>query len=354
MNVSWLLETVSGKRKGLFANSVRGVLWCMTPVYRYFVQRRNRQFAICAKLSIRVAPKVLSIGNITTGGTGKTPMVVWVCELLQREGISVGIVSRGYGAKNANESNDEAKELRGRLPTVPHIQNPDRVAAANQCADENGIRAIVVDDGFQHRRLARDLDIVLIDASNPFGYGYLLPRGLLREPKSSLGRADVIVITRCERVEAAALQELQKVVRNLATVPIALAKTRSISLIDAEGGEYSVDEFRNDSWFVFSAIGNPDAFEDSLRGKGFNICGATRFRDHHHFSTSDLKGIALSAKRAGASKLVCTHKDLVKVGAKLVGDLPVFALKIETEIFEGEDQLTSAILDLFASLESLE
>ena len=130
---------------------------------------------------------VISVGNLTLGGTGKTPMVEWIVRQLQKREKKVGIISRGYGSRGG--PNDEALELAWKLPSVPHVQNPDRVAAARRAIDEFGCDALVLDDAFQHRRIARDLDIVLLDALEPLGYEHVFPRGTLREPIEGLARA---------------------------------------------------------------------------------------------------------------------------------------------------------------------
>lgn len=338
MSIQWLLEIVSGKRRGPFAALVRFILWCLTPAYRFAVWYRNRKFDSGSTKIESVAAKVVSIGNITTGGTGKTPMVVWVCEYLQRQNTNVAIVSRGYGSKD-DAPNDEAMELSARLPNVPHIQNPDRVAAAKKCIEEHSSEAIVIDDGFQHRKLARDVDIVLVDASNPFGYGFLIPRGLLREPVAALSRADMVVVTRCDRVKVEELDSLRKRIVEETSAPIAFARTKASALIQANGTELSIEDAATGNWFAFSAIGNPAAFEASLFEIGFKVADTMRFRDHHHFSESDLMRVAAAAKQCGADRIVCTHKDLVKVGVAEIDGVAVLALRVDVEIVEGQESL---------------
>lgn len=343
MSIPWLLRIVSGKQKGPLAALVRALLSCLTPFYRFGVWYRNRQFDSGSREVKPVAAKVISIGNITTGGTGKTPMVIWVSKLLAGQNVSHGIVSRGYGAKDSDAPNDEALELKARLPNVPHVQNPDRVAAANRCIDEHGVSTIVLDDGFQHRRIARDLDIVLVDASNPFGYGSLLPRGLLREPISSLARADVVVITRCERVAETAIEKIKSTISAASSAPVVLCKTKATGLINEDGAEMSLEKLRKGNWFVFSAIGNQSAFEESLRQLGCNVVGCQRYRDHHNFNASDELEIFFQANQCDADSIICTHKDLVKID-KASLKMPTYALKIEIEIFEGQDELQKKIL----------
>jgi len=338
MSIQWLLEIISGKQKGLLAALVRFLLWCLTPIYRFAVRYRNRQFDSGSKKIESVAAKVISVGNITTGGTGKTPMVVWICKFLQQRQTKVAIVSRGYGSQDGSP-NDEAMELAARLPHVPHEQNPDRIAAAKRCIDQHSAQTIVLDDGFQHRKLDRDVDVVLIDASNPFGHGFLIPRGLLREPVSSLKRADVVVVTRCDRVDAEELETIRTRIANETSAPIAFSKTMASGLIQSDGIELSIEEATSGSWFVFSAIGNPAAFEASLSELGFSVTETMRFRDHHHFSPEDLKRVADAAKASGADRIVCTHKDLVKVGSAEIDGVGVFALRVDVEVFDGREKL---------------
>ena len=147
--------------------------------YALVVGWRNRRFDRHPERVFRVAVPVISVGNLTTGGTGKTPLVEWLARWFRAAGVRVTLISRGYAAEKGAR-NDEAMELEQRLPDVPHLQNPDRVQAARIAVEELDCQLIILDDAFQHRAIARDLDIVLIDATEPFGYGHLLPRGLLR------------------------------------------------------------------------------------------------------------------------------------------------------------------------------
>lgn len=319
------------------------LLWCLTPVYRFALWYRNRQFDSGSREIETVSAKVISVGNITTGGTGKTPMVIWICQLLQQRQTKVAIVSRGYGSKN-ELPNDEALELAARLPNVPHVQNPDRIAAAKRCIDDHSAEAIVLDDGFQHRKLARDVDVVLVDASNPFGFGFLIPRGLLREPVASLKRADVVVVTRCDRVSSEEIDVLRRRIANEISAPIALARTRATGLIQSDAKELSIEEAEFGNWLALSAIGNPAAFEASLSEHGFNVTDTMRFRDHHHFSENELKQVAAAAKQSGADRIICTHKDLVKIDRTEIDGIAVFALRVDVEVIEGRVQLEDALV----------
>ena len=178
LSPTYFREVVSGRRQDLPSNSLRSLLRVAEVPYTWAVNRRNLRYDQGHNAVHRMGVPVVSVGNLTLGGTGKTPMVEWLARWFLERNIKVGLVSRGYGAKQ-NGPNDEAKELAWKLPDVPHVQNPDRVAAARQAIDEHGCQAIVLDDAFQHRRIYRDLDILLIDALEPTGFGHVFPRGTL-------------------------------------------------------------------------------------------------------------------------------------------------------------------------------
>ena len=180
---------------------------------------------------------MVSVGNLTLGGTGKTPLVGWLGRWFSERGVRLAVVSRGYGA-TAGQPNDEARELQQSLPHLPHLQNPDRVAAARQAVAAYGAQLIVLDDGFQHRRIGRDLDIVLLDALEPFGFGHVFPRGWLREPVEGLRRADVVVLSRADLLDAAAREALWQTIRKHAPEALGAevihAPRRLISVAGAE------------------------------------------------------------------------------------------------------------------------
>ena len=212
-NATEFRDVVSGRRQGGRAAALRGVLRTAEVPYTLAVDWRNRRYDLGHAAVHRVQVPVISVGNLTLGGTGKTPLVKWLVRRLAERGVRVAIVSRGYKAQGGSNSlsrsltgtgrgkyNDEALELQQSLPGVPHVQNPDRVAGAERAIAEFGSRAIVLDDGFQHRRLDRNMDIVLLDALEPFGFEHVFPRGTLREPLSGLQRADVVCLSRADIV----------------------------------------------------------------------------------------------------------------------------------------------------------
>ena len=291
----------------------------------------------------RLGVPVVSIGNLTAGGTGKTPACVWLVRELRRRAFRPGILSRGYGAARG-EANDEARLLARLLLDVPHIADPNRVRGGEALV-ARGIDVIVLDDGFQHRRLARDLDLVLVDATRPWGLPAvigaepvcaLLPRGLLREPRTSLPRADAIVVTRSDQVAASALAQLELQLAHFAPGrPLAHAVHAPRALVDEEGVETTPASLAGVEIDVARALGNPAAFEATVRGLGAIVRGHRIFPDHHRYVRADLDGLGV------ARPLVVSGKDAVKIAALGVRHR---YLDIEFRIVSGASPL-AALLD---------
>lgn len=354
-----LLEIIGQKRSDPFARLVRGVLGILTPIYRLAIGFRNRRFdrAIARddrKIVKRCAIPVISVGNITTGGTGKSPLVIWLTRQLLREKLKVVILSRGYQRLETDSHqqplgtgqshNDEALEMQTRLPGVPHLQNPDRYHMCQLAIQRHDADVIVLDDGFQHRQLHRDLDIVLIDATHPFGYDRLLPRGLLREPITALKRADVIVVTRCKLVPDHNLSLLTEKIAAIAPqVSIAQTETHPVSFINSQQQTLDLSESTDQPIFAFCGIGNPDGFFATLDYLGLRIVGHAAYPDHHHFRRADLDEINRLAGEAGASQIVCTMKDWVKIDPSWLGELTTMALVTELKFRSGENLLIQRI-----------
>jgi tetraacyldisaccharide 4'-kinase len=285
---------------------------------------------------------VVSIGNLTAGGTGKTPLVAAVVEWFTSHGVRAAILSRGY-RPHAGAANDEKLVLDQLCPGVPHLQGADRVESARLACERHGAQVLVLDDGFQHRRLARDLDLVLVDALDPWGAGRLLPRGLLREPRSSLRRADAVILTRADQCSSDEKTRLMGEIRRFGPdeAPIE-AVFRSTGLVNAEGTRAGIDSL--DSVAAFCGIGNPDGFRRTLLDAGVRQVAAFRsFPDHHHYSEADLAGLAHWASEQRVSALVTTQKDLVKIPRRRLGELPLWALTIRVEFTAGQDRLSKLL-----------
>lgn len=327
MNESGVRNLVNGQTKGALASSLRRALHVASQGYGLAIRIRNELFQRGWKSIHRATVPVISVGNLTTGGTGKTPLVAMVCHLVQESGLRPGIVSRGYGSIDGG-ANDEKLVLSLLCPDVPHAQDPDRVAAANSLTIAERVDAIVMDDGFQHRRLHRDLDVVLIDATNPFGYGYLLPRGLLREPLSSLQRAGVVIITRANLVETLVLAEIERAIIDAAPQladHILHVVFQPTSLRNPDGTRMSLRDAVTRPVYLMAGIGNPDAFRITAVRAGMRVAGTSWFPDHHHYSSDDLHQVQQKAKTSGEALIVTTLKDLVKLPS---GCLNVRALEI--------------------------
>ncbi|MHB8862372.1 MAG: tetraacyldisaccharide 4'-kinase [Pirellulaceae bacterium] len=338
-------EVISGRGERWPAAVLRGCLRLAEIPYTWVVEYRNERFDHARTPIHRVPVPVISVGNITTGGTGKTPLVAWLAHWLASRGRKVTLISRGYKKSHAHGPNDEARELQLRLPAVPHLQNPDRVAAARTAIQELGCDVIVLDDAFQHRRIHRDLDIVLIDALEPFGYRHLLPRGLLREPLKRLARAQVIGLSRADAVEAAERMAVREEVHQLAprATWMELAH-RPQQLVNARGETESVTEFTGRCVAAFCGIGNPDAFRRSLERLGYTVGLWQRFPDHHAYGREDLRQLESAlAQHPEVAAVICTCKDLVKLDATHLGQIPLWALEIAMEVTSGLAGLESAL-----------
>jgi tetraacyldisaccharide 4'-kinase len=329
---------VSGRRRGPWAAVMRAGLRGLEVPYTAAVTWRNRRYDRNASLVHRVNVPVISVGNLTLGGTGKTPMVAWIARWLDQRGVRPVIVSRGYGA--SDRENDEALELRQKLPGVPHLQNPDRVAAAREAIDKFSCGAIVLDDAYQHRRLARDLDIVLLDALEPFGFGHVFPRGTLREPPSALRRADIVVLSRADLLKAdARAQVRQEALRLAPQAAWAEVVHAPDGLLSHQGSREPVDTLHGRRVAAFCGIGNPAGFAHTLRTCGCEPAGLREFPDHHRYSPADLDELARWAESLRATHVICTQKDLVKIDRDQLGAVPLSALEISLRFLTGQTEL---------------
>lgn len=297
-------------------------------------------YAVGLRRAHDVGVPVISVGNLVAGGTGKTPFVAWLCAALRAEGRRPGILARGYGDALAHHEglNDEGAVLRHVLgPDVPQAQAPDRTqAAARLRAAHPGVDVLALDDGFQHRRVVRAVDIVLLDATRPFGFGYLLPRGLLREAPEALGRADAVVITRTERVAQAVLDDVAARIRAIRDLPIAHARavpTPTRSLADQRV-------------FAVCGIGNPDAFLGTLADLGATVVGRRVLGDHQPLPAGGWTTVLAEARAAGAAWVATTRKDAVKTP-----DLPPEVVVVDQvlEVHHGREELLAVVR---AALES--
>jgi len=339
---------ISGADKRFRASFLRIILRPAGILYGLGMRIRNLMYDLGILSSCSVEVPVISIGNITTGGTGKTPLVIWMCNYLHQKGIRCAILTRGYKTQ-PEQISDEPALLTKACPGTAVVVNADRISGARKAIEQHQAQVLVLDDGFQHRKLKRDLDIVAIDATCPFGYNRVLPAGLLREPKSGLKRASAAVITRFDQADEAQIGRIEQEIHRYAPgIPIAKAAHRHTHAATYSNAAIELDQLRGKPVLAFCGIGNPNAFFDRLRRNGIDTVETIAFNDHHLYTTQDLKQIFSRADACGAEAIVCTQKDWVK-SALLAPDRKdrIFAyLVMELEFWDGLDTIIGLVDNL--------
>jgi tetraacyldisaccharide 4'-kinase len=309
---SWR-NVISGDAHGAGPALARGALRVLSVPYGWAASFRDMARAGDA-VAVRIP--VLSVGNLTAGGTGKTPVVAMLVTELKKRGRRPVVLSRGYGPSEAG-SNDEAKVLARIHPDVLHLQGRDRLALAQHAADSQLGDVLVLDDGFQYLSLHRDLNVCCIDATNPFGYGAVLPRGLLREPMSALYRARPVLITRAEIAPAGRIDEIRaEVLRWNEHARFVVSEMRCTGTADVRGGDRApASDLKGKRVLCTSGIGNPAAFAASVRATGARVVAHVEFDDHHAWTPADLKVVSARAAELSAEAIVTTSKDAVKLAS---------------------------------------
>jgi tetraacyldisaccharide 4'-kinase len=295
---------------------------------------------------------VISVGNLTLGGTGKSPMVAWLCKVFMEKNVHPGLISRGYG-KGTHHVNDEFLEMSHRLPNIPHLQNPNRAEAIQKLLQTEQVDLIILDDAFQHRQVERNIDIVLLDATAPFGFGHIFPRGTLREPLGSLKRADIVLLTRSNLVPEAERQKIREQVLAINS-NITWGETIHMptSLISLESlRNETIETIRGQSALAFCGIGNPLAFQKTLEQCGVRVEKLVPFPDHYRYTASDAHELVQAAKELGAKFLLCTMKDLVKLNRSDFSELPLCAIAIDIQFTAGESEVCKTVGSLIPGVE---
>lgn len=327
----------------------------LASLYEYFYRRRKRQ-AETRRVHLHNV-KVTSVGNITVGGTGKTPAVQWLVRRLIHDNLKVVIVGRGYGGEysqrgaivsdgnqvffNAKQAGDEAILHARALPNTPVVIGRDRVAAAQLAVDTFSPEVIVLDDGFQYWSLARDFDLVLLDARRPWSNGKLLPEGRLREPPHEVVRAEAVLLT---RVEVATNEEIAATRSQLPTLmPVFQSDHAPVSLRDEATGErLPLEVLSSQNVAAISALADNSAFLKSLETRGANVVSSLTRRDHHQWREDEVRAFAKNASAQGTHAIVTTEKDAVKMQSQWTAPLPLYSLMIELKV-ENEDELYNLI-----------
>jgi len=364
LNQETYRKLISGENSGAGAVILRLFLQIAAAGYAATVGLRNFLYSSGWLKTHRVDAIVFSIGNITVGGTGKTPLVVWLCNIINQKSkiknqkSGCVILTRGYKAnqkskiKNQNYE-DEVQILAESCPQAKVVVNPDRVAGATEAITGFGAKVLIMDDGFQHRRLHRDIDIVTIDATCPFGYGRMLPAGLLREPITSLKRADAVIITRCDQIHEAKLSKLEEKLQWVnPDMIIARSIHRPVCAKLADGKEISIEQLKGRSVFAFCGIGNPQSFLGTIKNIGAELVGSKIYDDHHHYTDADIAAICEQARVLKAGLVLTTQKDWTKIIFDFrfsifdfLPPIPLAYLAIELKFISGEDKITQLIED---------
>lgn len=334
----------------------------LSVLYGGIIRGRNCYYDRTRSASHPAGVPVISVGNLTVGGTGKTPLVIEIVRHLLSGGRKPAIVTRGYAAA-AGQTADEVLEFHAALPDVPVLVNPDRVAGAHAAVAQHHADCVVLDDGFQHRRLRRDLDVVVIDALNPWGGGWLLPAGRLREPLSSLGRAHAIIISRVNQISESAVDDIVAETRRCAPQAALFRATAEIErLVDLFGEPRSPDELRQRHVLPACGIGNPRSFERLVEGCTAQSQRCVTFADHHRFRPADVGAIAASAAERGANLVVTTRKDWVKLAPlwkraaaeRTLPELWRLDMRLRVQDREGFRRLLASVLPKAAEVHAKE
>jgi len=338
-------------------------LWPLSIPFQAAVQVRNRLYNLGALRSYSVTVPVISVGNISVGGTGKTPFVLHLIERIKRftigKKVTIAVVSRGYGGVGKGTtivsngkrtlsdpftSGDEPYMLAEARSGAVVIVDRNRVQGAELAVEQFKANVVILDDGFQHRRLKRDLDIVLLDGRNPLGNKLLLPAGFLREPISSLKRAGQIILSKCDGTDEELEQrcaDLEKLLKR----PV--AATRLIPKYwrrTGRGELFEASQIAGKRVFAFAGIANPESFFETVLGLGAELIGELALPDHCNYSKFYVDKLARRFVQSRAEWMVTTTKDSVKL-PPVLNMLPVYALDVQHEVVAGAEKLDQNLRD---------
>ncbi len=357
-----LYTLITTKQRGVISIILRPPLMPLSWFYRAVIWIRNYCFTSGIFKQKRLPCSVISVGNIVAGGTGKTPAVAAIAKLLQNKGFQVAILLRGYKRHSSEkirvvsdgenllcsreESGDEANMLARQLPKIPVVVGKQRYLTGEAAIERYNSDILILDDGFQHRQLARDVDILTIDTTQPFGTGALLPVGTLRESTSAIQRADIILLTRTDAVDTN-IGDLKVELNRLAPNTLILESVHhptSLYWLDQtdKHTKMPIEDLTGKRLLAVCGIGNPNAFAATLEKYNPEAVELIAFPDHHVYTESDLQQIQQQMERYGAEWIITTQKDEQKL-ASLPTELPIVVLAIELVITDGEEALMEAL-----------
>ena len=362
MKKEFFLSILFGKRRGFLATFIRTALSAFTYPYLVILSIRNAFYEHGIIKSCKLPVNVISIGNITMGGTGKTPLVELTAMYLQKKGKKTAILSRGYGShshsaakndvsgNNSNQKehdivNDECVSLSENLKDTPILIGKDRAQNGERAIRDYGVNCLILDDGFQHLRIKRDIDIVVIDSLNPFAGESLIPRGTLREPVKNLCRANLFVLSHCNMIDKNTLNSIYTNLHHINSntqicesihKPTYIENIRDNSILEPEW-------LKGKRIYGICAIGNPDSFEFTLKELGADLVKLQVFRDHHYYTQKELDDIISESQSLGSEAIVVTQKDIVKIRNMNTNNANILSLKIEMQITKGLEFYEKAI-----------
>ena len=337
--------------------------WCAIP-YGSIARLRRRAYQRGWFIQHQLPKPVISVGNITLGGTGKTPFVVWLASLLHEQGKRVAILSRGYGRQSSavnmlvsdglslkaewRSVGDEAMLMAQKCPWAIVAVGNDRYRLGCWVLEQTECDCFLLDDGFQHLPLYRDLDILLFDALDVNGLTAVLPAGRMREPLVAAQWATAIVFSRTENVTS--VEPLQTRIEQCVGTSIAPLRVETTPqwLIHIPTGKIQeIESFKNKSCILMSGIGNPSSFRSTVVSCGLEVENEIRYPDHFFYSEKDVAAIRLKMKRLGIGLAITTEKDALKLREFLSIDDPIWALDVEVTMTQGEEQIRKLLFDLF-------
>lgn len=371
---SYLLDVVEERRMGAWPTVLRAILQALSLVFAVIVQVRLWLYRHRIIRPNTLGCQVISVGNLTVGGTGKTPVVEVFARILQQQGRKVAILSRGYKSKelsfsekmmqritsgkieapprvvsdgkrlllDSDTAGDEPYMLASNLPDVAVVVDKDRVKAGKYAIKELGCDTLILDDGFQYLKLGHRLDIALVDRTNPFGGGHLLPRGLLREPMRNIKRAGFIFITKCDDSHELELKEQLRRLNPHAEISECRHAAKYLKDVFGEK-QYDLSALKGMKIAAVSGIAVPESFENALRSFGAEIVYTRRFSDHHRFTQQEIINTINWSIKRGAEAILTTEKDAVRFPFVERRDIPIMFMRVEIEMLSGEEEFMNWI-----------
>lgn len=341
---NFIYSLMTDKRNGFIYSLLKFKLYVLSLIYGFAILVR-KIFYKAGIFKTRMAPlKVISVGNITLGGTGKTPFVVTLGQILETElKKNVCVLIRGYGW-------DEQAMLRNKLTDIPVLVGEDRARSSLKAIKLYGSDTAILDDGFQHWELSRDLDIVLVDSRNPFGNSQLFPRGILREPKKSLERADIVVFTKTNKKKAD-LENLKNEITGLNKDIIFLEAVHNPTHLYENRSKrtYDLSYIKGKRVMLLSSIGDPEYLEETVKDLGANVVEHIKFPDHHNYRKADIEYILKRCSERNFDLVLTTEKDIVKLSrlGLYLGSYTVLVIAITLNIIRGKEILIDRLNRLY-------